>query len=80
MQFKTEEISKIIKDQIKNYGSRTEENEIGSVVSVGDGIAKIHGIEKCMSNELIEFSGGKYGMALNLEEKYVSVVILGNDR
>ncbi len=80
MQLKTDEISKIIKDQIKNYSSRIEESETGYVVSVGDGIAKVHGIEKCMSNELIEFANGEFGMALNLEEKYVSVVILGNDR
>ena len=80
MQLKTDEISKIIKDQIKNYSRRIEESETGYVVSVGDGIAKVHGIEKCMSNELIEFANGEFGMALNLEEKYVSVVILGNDR
>ncbi len=80
MQLKTDEISKIIKDQIKNYKSRVEESETGYVVSVGDGIAKVHGIEKCMANELIEFANGEFGMALNLEEKYVSVVILGNDR
>ena len=73
MQLKTDEISKIIKDQIKNYSSRVEESETGYVVSVGDGIAKVHGIEKCMANELIEFANGEFGMALNLEEKYVSV-------
>lgn len=79
MQLKTDEISKIIKDQIRNYRNHTEENETGYVVKVGDGIATVHGLEKCMANELVEFPGGEHGMALNLEENYVSVVILGND-
>lgn len=79
MQIKSDEISKIIKDQIKNYANKTECAETGYVIEVGDGIAKAHGLENCMSNELLEFSNGEYGMALNLEESFVSVVILGSD-
>jgi len=79
MQLKADEISKIIKDQIKNYSNKTECAETGFVIEVGDGIAKVHGLENCMSNELLEFANGEYGMALNLEENAVSVVILGSD-
>ena len=79
MQLKTDDISKIIKDQIKNYSNRISETETGYVIKVGDGIANVHGLEKCMANELIEFDGGVYGMALNLEEDFVSAVILGDD-
>ena len=79
MQLKSDEISKIIKDQIKNYSNKTEQKETGYVVEVGDGIAKVKGLENCMSNELVEFSGGEMAMALNLEENLVSLVILGSD-
>ena len=79
MQLKADEISKIIKDRIKNYGNKIEQKETGYVISVGDGIAKVHGVENCMSNELLQFSNGEYGMALNLEESFVSVVMLGSD-
>ncbi len=79
MQLKSEEISKIIIDQIKNYENKIEQKETGSVIEVGDGIAKVHGLDNCMSNELLEFANGEYGMALNLEESFVSVVILGTD-
>ncbi len=79
MQLKIDDISKIIADQIKTYAARTQEDEIGYVITVGDGIAKVHGIEKCKSNELLKFENGSYGMALNLEENYVSVVMLGTD-
>ena len=79
MQSKIEDISKIIKEQIRNYGKRVEEDEIGYVISVGDGIAKVHGIDKCRANELLEFTNGTYGMALNLEENCISAVLLGND-
>ena len=68
MQIKSEEISKIIKEQIKNYNNKIKEDDIGYVISVGDGIARVHGIEDCMSNELLLFPGDVYGMALNLEE------------
>ena len=79
MQSKIDDISKIIKEQIKNYRSKTEQDEIGYVISVGDGIAKVYGIDKCKANELLEFSNGTYGMALNLEENTVSAVLLGRD-
>ncbi len=79
MQSKLDDISKIIKEQIKNYSNQTKQDEIGYVISVGDGISKVHGIEKCKANELLEFANGTYGMALNLEETFVSAVLLGND-
>ena len=79
MQLKPEDISKIIKAQIKNYDSKIEQSETGTVIQVGDGIAKVHGLTNCMANELIEFPNGEYGMALNLEETCVSLVILGKD-
>ena len=79
MQSKIDDISKIIKEQIKNYSKRTEQDEVGYVISVGDGISKVHGIDKCKANELLEFANGTYGMALNLEENLVSVVLLGTD-
>ena len=79
MQSKIDDISKIIKEQIRNYESRTRQDEIGYVISVGDGISKVHGLDKCKSNELLEFSNGSYGMALNLEETFVSCVLLGSD-
>ena len=79
MQSKIEDISKIIKEQIRNYSKKIEQDEIGYVISVGDGIAKVHGIDKCRANELLEFTNGTYGMALNLEENCISAVLLGND-
>ena len=79
MQSKIDDISKIIKEQIKNYSKKTEQDEIGYVISVGDGISKVHGLDKCKANELLEFSNGTFGMALNLEENVVSAVLLGND-
>ena len=79
MQSKIDDISKIIKEQIRNYESRTRQDEIGYVISVGDGISKVHGLDKCKANELLEFSNGSYGMALNLEETFVSCVLLGSD-
>ena len=79
MQSKIDDISEIIKEQIKNYKKKTEQDEIGYVISVGDGIAKVHGIDKCKANELLEFSNGTFGMALNLEENLVSAVLLGQD-
>ena len=79
MNLKIEDISKIIKDQIKTYASRTTQDEIGYVIQVGDGIAKVHGLEKCRANELLRFENDSVGMALNLEENYVSVVMLGTD-
>ena len=79
MQSGIDDISKIIKAQIKNYSKRTEQDEVGYVISVGDGISKVHGLDKCCANELLEFSNGTFGMALNLEENLVSAVLLGDD-
>ncbi len=79
MNLRIEDISKVIKDQIKNYASKTQQDEIGYVIQVGDGIAKVHGLEKCKANELLTFENGSAGMALNLEENFVSVVMLGTD-
>ncbi len=79
MQSKIEDISKIIKEQIRNYAKKTDEDEVGYVISVGDGISKVHGLDKCRANELLEFTNGTFGMALNLEENFVSAVLLGND-
>ena len=79
MNLRIDDISKIIKDQIKNYASQTQQDEIGYVIQAGDGIAKVHGLDKCKSNELLRFENGSFGMALNLEESCVSVVMLGTD-
>ena len=79
MELRPEEITKLIREQIKNYEHRLEASETGIVVLVGDGIAKVSGLDKCMAGELVELSNGAYGMAQNLEEDTVSVVILGTD-
>ncbi|XPV76110.1 MAG: F0F1 ATP synthase subunit alpha [Desulfovibrio sp.] len=79
MQIKAEEISKIIEDQIENYESRVEMSETGTVLYVGDGIARVHGVENVMAMELLEFPGGLKGMVLNLEEDNVGVALLGDD-
>ncbi|MCC0662911.1 F0F1 ATP synthase subunit alpha [Clostridioides sp. ZZV15-6597] len=79
MNLKPEEISSIIKQQIKNYENKVELTDTGSVLTVGDGIASVYGLEKAMSGELLEFPGEVYGMALNLEEEVVGAVILGDD-
>ena len=80
MELRPEEITKIIRQQIKNYETRMEVSETGVVILVGDGIAKASGLEKCMAGELVEFPDGSYGMAQNLEEDTVSIVILGSDQ
>ena len=77
MQIKAEEISKIIEGQISNYQSRVEMSETGTVIYVGDGIARVHGVENAMAMELLEFPGGLKGMVLNLEEDNVGVALLG---
>ena len=79
MDLKPEEISKIIKAQIKQYDQKLKQDETGTIILVGDGIARASGLESCMANELVEFENGEYGMALNLEEDSVSIVILGSD-
>ena len=73
-----EEISSLIKEQIKNYQSSVKELTIGTVIKVGDGIALVHGIDKAMNGELLEFPNGLYGMALNLEKDYVGAILFGN--
>ena len=80
MELRPEEITKIIRSQIKNYENRVEASETGVVILVGDGIAKASGLDKCMAGELVEFPNGSYGMAQNLEEETVSIVILGTDQ
>jgi len=79
MELRPEEITKIIRNKIKNYEAKLEQSETGVVILVGDGIAKVSGLEKCMAGELIELPNGSYGMAQNLEEDTVSVVVLGTD-
>ncbi|MBQ8797390.1 MAG: F0F1 ATP synthase subunit alpha [Oscillospiraceae bacterium] len=79
MELRPDEITRIIREQIKNYEVKLEQSETGTVILVGDGIAKVSGMDNCMAGELVEFPGGVYGMAQNLEEDTVSVVILGND-
>lgn len=78
MQIKAEEISQLIKEQIEEYETRIDLNETGTIISVGDGIARIHGVKNCMAMELLEFPGGVMGLALNLEEDNVGCAILGN--
>ncbi|MBI1818940.1 MAG: F0F1 ATP synthase subunit alpha [Nitrospirae bacterium] len=80
MQIKAEEITAILKQQIKDFDRTADIAEIGSVLQVGDGIAKVYGLEQAMSGELIEFPGGVYGIVLNLEEDNVGAVILGDDQ
>lgn len=79
MNLRPDEITGIIKEQVRNYHNKIELDDVGTVVTVGDGIANIHGLDKCMSNELLEFEGGVYGMALNLEQSFVGAVMLGSD-
>ena len=80
MELRPEEITKIIRSQIKNYENKLEVSETGVVILVGDGIAKASGLDKCMAGELVEFPDGSFGMAQNLEEDTVSIVILGSDQ
>ena len=80
MEIKAEEISQIIKDQIKGFDKEVDLSETGVVLSSGDGIARVYGLEKVKAMELVEFPGGVMGLALNLEEDNVGVAILGNDK
>lgn len=79
MSTRPEEISNVIKEQIKNYKSRIEMKETGTVILVGDGIARVHGLRECMASELLEFEDGSYGMAQNLESETVSVALLSDN-
>ena len=76
MNGKSEEISNIIKEQIKQYRSRIEMKENGTVILVGDGIAKVFGLKDCMASELLEFDDGSFGLAQNLEEETISAIII----
>lgn len=80
MEIKAAEISSILKDQIKNFGKEAEISEIGQVLSVGDGIARVYGLDNVQAGEMVEFPGGIAGMALNLEVDNVGIVIFGDDR
>ena len=80
MNLRPEEISAVIKEQIKNYKNKLDVSDFGTVIQVGDGIARVYGLENCMAGELLEFTDNTYGMALNLEEDNVGAVILGSDR
>ncbi len=79
MEIRAEEISQVIRDQIKDYEKKMEVNETGVVLSVGDGVARVHGVQKAMAMEMLEFPGGIYGLCLNLEEDNVGVAIMGDD-
>lgn len=80
MNLKPEEISSVIKEQIKNYSTKLEVSDVGTVIQVADGIARIHGLEKAMQGELLEFPNEIYGMVLNLEEDNVGAVLLGSQK
>ncbi len=80
MNLRPEEISSVIKEQIKGYTSKLDVSDVGTVIQVGDGIARVHGLEKAMSGELLEFESGVLGMAQNLEEDNIGVVLLGSDQ
>ena len=80
MDIRAAEISAILKEQIKNFGQEAEVSEVGQVLSVGDGIARVHGLDKVQSGEMVEFANGTRGMALNLEVDNVGIVIFGSDR
>ncbi len=80
MDIKAAEISSILKEQIKNFGQEAEVDEVGQVLSVGDGIARVYGLDKVQAGEMVEFADGTRGMALNLEVDNVGIVIFGDDR
>ena len=79
MEIRAEEISQVIRDQIRDYEKKVEVSETGTVLSVGDGIARVYGIEKAMAMEMVEFPGGIFGLCLNLEEDNVGVAVMGDD-
>src|SRR3982751_2099010 len=80
MEIRAAEISSILKEQISNFGAQADVAEVGQVVSVGDGVARVYGLDKVRAGEMVEFPGGIKGMALNLETDNVGVVIFGDDR
>src|SRR5258708_20111458 len=76
-QIKADEITKLIRNQIENYESKVSVDEVGTIISLGDGIARIHGLDKVMAGELLEFGHGVAGLAMNLEEDHAGAVLLG---
>ena len=80
MEIRAAEISAILKQQIENFGNEADVTEVGTVLSVGDGVARVYGLDKVQAGEMVEFPGGIKGMALNLESDNVGVVIFGDDR
>ena len=80
MEINPSEVTKILKEQIKNLGDKTEVSEIGKVLSVGDGIARVYGLDNVQAGEMVEFKDGLKGMALNLESDNVGIVIFGDDK
>ena len=80
MELRAAEISAILKDQIANFGAEADVAEVGQVISVGDGVARVHGLDNVQAGEMVEFPGGIKGMALNLESDNVGIVIFGDDR
>ena len=80
MEINPSEITKLLKEQIKNFGEKAEVSEVGKVLTVGDGIARVYGLDNVQAGEMVEFSDGSKGMALNLESDNVGIVIFGDDR
>ncbi|MGH6893306.1 MAG: HAS-barrel domain-containing protein, partial [Dongiaceae bacterium] len=80
MEIRAAEISAILKQQIENFGNEADVTEVGTVLSVGDGVARVYGLDKVQAGEMVEFPGGIRGMALNLETDNVGIVIFGDDR
>jgi F0F1-type ATP synthase, alpha subunit len=79
MEINPSEITKLLKEQIKNYGDKAEVSEIGKVLTVGDGIARVYGLDNVQAGEMVEFNDGSKGMALNLENDNVGIIIFGDD-
>ena len=80
MEINPSEITKLLKEQIKNFGEKAEVSEVGKVLTVGDGIARVYGLDNVQAGEMVEFNDGSKGMALNLESDNVGIVIFGDDR
>ena len=80
MEIRAEEISRIIKDQIKGFDTKATKTEVGQVLSIGDGVARVYGLDNVQAGELVEFASGVSGMALNLDDDHVGCVIFGDDR
>jgi F-type H+/Na+-transporting ATPase subunit alpha len=78
-QLRVEEISALIKKRISDFDTRLEVSETGTIISVGDGVARVHGLDRCLAGEMLELPGGTYGLALNLEEDNVGVALFGGE-